>query len=398
MSSPFSLEYFDPPQELSRHILTLFRFAIDEGGDRADRHPGGLGQLVLLPRGEGAMQFGERTDEAPPGAYLFCGFSAAAPFHVTVPWHAIGASLSPLGWAALTGEPASKHLDSFPPASTRIQTAMPALLAFVREHAVLRERLFQVNYLSTTTGELAVTLIYHKPLDDTWQSLAQALQVHLKCNALIGRSRKSKRIVQSDCVEEVQCVAGRHYRYRQMEGSFSQPNAHISTAMLNWAHTHIGSGQQLLELYCGSGNFTLPLAAHYHWVLATEIAKSSIDMARHNCRVNAIDNIEFVRMSSEDFAAALRRERSYNRLQGIDLDRCRFDSVLVDPPRSGLDGATLEIIKGIPRALYISCNPQTLLRDLVELETTHSVERLALFDQFPYTAHREMGVVLNRRV
>lgn len=117
MSSPFSLEYFDPPQELSRHILTLFRFAIDEGGDREDRHPGGLGQLVLLPRGEGAMQFGERTDEAPPGAYLFCGFSAAAPFHVTVPWHAIGASLSPLGWAALTGEPASKHLDSFPPAS-----------------------------------------------------------------------------------------------------------------------------------------------------------------------------------------------------------------------------------------------------------------------------------------
>lgn len=79
-----------------------------------DRHPGGLGQLVLFPSGRGEVHFDGRTDHTSIGAYLFCGFSSAVPFKVTGQWHAIGASLSPLGWAALTGESAKPHMDSYP--------------------------------------------------------------------------------------------------------------------------------------------------------------------------------------------------------------------------------------------------------------------------------------------
>ena len=111
----FALTYYDPPEGLERHILTLFHFQFDEP-QLMDRHPGALGQLFLSPRGSGAVRFGDRTDHFEPGAHMFSGFETAAPFHVDGPWHVIGASLSALGWAALAGAPASTHVDRLLPA------------------------------------------------------------------------------------------------------------------------------------------------------------------------------------------------------------------------------------------------------------------------------------------
>ena len=117
MSSPFHLSYYDPPPELARHILTTFWFACDHAGEIRDRHPGALAQLTIFFRNDAEMEFDGRTDLAPPGAYLFCGFSAARPMRMTGPWHAIGASLSPLGWAALTRASARLHYDRLAPAA-----------------------------------------------------------------------------------------------------------------------------------------------------------------------------------------------------------------------------------------------------------------------------------------
>ena len=116
MPPPFTLEYFDPPAELARHVLVLFHFAT-ELPLIEDAQPGALGQLVVFPKGKGTMQFAGRSDTATTKAHLMSGFTAAAPFHMHGPWHAIGASLSPLGWAALTGAPASDHIDRFFPAT-----------------------------------------------------------------------------------------------------------------------------------------------------------------------------------------------------------------------------------------------------------------------------------------
>jgi AraC-like DNA-binding protein len=138
MSSPFQLSYFDPPQALSRHVLTTFWFA-SEQKIIEDRHPGGLGQLVLFIRGDGMVRFGDRTDYAETGPYLFCGFSSAAPIRVAGPWTAVGASLSPLGWAALTGEPARDHIDRFMPASEFLGDAIDEFSAVLRERLVSDE-------------------------------------------------------------------------------------------------------------------------------------------------------------------------------------------------------------------------------------------------------------------
>ena len=116
MQPRFSLEYFDPPEALAHHVMVLFHFATDEPVIH-DTQPGGLGQLVLFAQGEGEMHFAGHTDPVRGKAYLMSGFSRAARFEMRGPWRTIGASLSPLGWAALTGTPARDHVDRFLPAS-----------------------------------------------------------------------------------------------------------------------------------------------------------------------------------------------------------------------------------------------------------------------------------------
>ena len=96
----------------------------------------------------------------------------------------------------------------------------------------------------------------------------------------MGRSRKQKIILRSDHVDEVLSVNDRRIQYRQIEGSFTQPNGGINQHMLSWACAQLqNAGGDLLELYCGNGNFTLALAPYFQRVLATEIAKSSVRAA-----------------------------------------------------------------------------------------------------------------------
>ncbi|MDA9003906.1 tRNA (uridine(54)-C5)-methyltransferase TrmA [bacterium] len=285
-------------------------------------------------------------------------------------------------------------VEEFPQASVVITTAMPKVLHSINRLPWLRKKLFQIEFLSTTTGELLVTFIYHKKLDEQWTLNAADLAKTLDCH-IIGRARKQKLVISQDYVTETMVVDGKSYAYQQVESSFTQPNSAICQDMLNWAANHCqDQGGDMLELYCGNGNFTLPLSKYFDRVLATEISKTSVRSAKENSLNNNIDNITFVRLSSEEFSEALSKTREFRRLKDIELDHYRFTTVLVDPPRSGVDDHTLTIIKTIPRIIYISCNPETLKHNIDTLSDTHTIEHVALFDQFPYTDHIECGVVL----
>ena len=201
-----------------------------------------------------------------------------------------------------------------------------------------------------------------------------------------------------DYVEEALSVAGRTFRYRQPEGAFTQPNGRVCEKMLGWAHDVLGErDDDLLELYCGNGNFTLPLATRVRKVLATEISKTSVYAALNNLRDNAVDNVTLVRLSAEELTEALNEVRPFRRLQGIDLKSYEFGSVFVDPPRAGMDPDTCELTRRFDNILYISCNPATLAENIAQLHDTHRIERCAVFDQFPWTHHMESGVLLVRR-
>jgi len=130
--------------------------------------------------------------------------------------------------------------------------------------------------------------------------------------------------------------------------------------------------------------------------LATEISKGSIKAALENCALNNINNITFVRLASEEMTEALNGVREFSRLKDIDLVSYNFSTVLVDPPRAGLDEGTIKLISTIDNIIYISCNPQTLARDLQILTQTHDVLEAAMYDQFPHTSHVESGVFLKK--
>jgi tRNA (uracil-5-)-methyltransferase len=102
-------------------------------------------------------------------------------------------------------------------------------------------------------------------------------------------------------------------------------------------------------------------------------------------------------MSSEEFVQAQQGVREFRRLQGTNLADYQCQTVLVDPPRAGLDDSTVDMISQYQNIVYISCNPDTLKLNLDTLLLTHSITRFALFDQFPYTHHAECGVYLQKR-
>nr|WP_294826309.1 tRNA (uridine(54)-C5)-methyltransferase TrmA [uncultured Gilliamella sp.] len=293
-------------------------------------------------------------------------------------------------------------VDTFPIATTLINDAMQAIIPLLKDNALLRHLLFQIDYFSTLSGQLLITLLYHKKLSDEWREEARKLKLLLaqqgiECN-IIGRASNQKITIDVDYVDEILPVMGKNLIYRQVENSFTQPNAAVNIKMLEWAISVTkGLSGDLLEFYCGNGNFSIALAQNFRRVLATEITKASVYSAQHNISVNHIDNLIIARLSAEEFTSAIKKERSFNRLKGINLDEYQCDTVLVDPPRAGLDDATINNLKNYKTIIYISCNPHSLYDNLQQLTQTHSVSHFAMFDQFPYTEHVETGIVLNKK-
>ncbi len=290
------------------------------------------------------------------------------------------------------------RIDDFPIADQSINNLMPILLDALKADELLSRKLFEVHFLATLKGEMLVSLVYRAPLSETWEAAAKQLANQLNIK-IVGRSRGQKLVLTDEfVVEELQVFASK-FQYKHIESSFTQPNAVVCQKMLQWAcQAAEGSTKDLLELYCGNGNFTLPLSLKFNRVLATELAKSSVYAAQWNIEQNRIDNIQVARLSAEEFTQAYQGEREFRRLQEaeIEIKSYDFDTVFVDPPRAGIDDATLKLLQGFHRIIYISCNPDTLAANLNTLTQTHRIVKFALFDQFPYTHHVESGVLLEK--
>jgi tRNA (uracil-5-)-methyltransferase len=296
------------------------------------------------------------------------------------------------------------RVDDFPAASAGINALMPELIDRLRGSDILRRKIFQVDFLSTLSGDMLVSLLYHRQLDEEWEAAVAVLRAELlECGFtvdFIGRARKQKLVIGRDYVVERLMVHGDEFVYKQVENSFTQPNGRVAEKMLEWAVScSRGCEGDLLELYCGNGNFSLALAQNFSKVLATELAKPSVESAQWNIAANHSENVKIARLSAEDFTQAMRGEREFTRLkqQDIVLSEYDFRTVFVDPPRSGMDAESVAMVQEYERILYISCNPTTLCENLQTLCKTHRMTKLAMFDQFPYTHHIEAGVMLERR-
>jgi tRNA (uracil-5-)-methyltransferase len=279
-----------------------------------------------------------------------------------------------------------------------INQLMPRLLAIINQQPDLQQHLFQVEFLANLAGDVLVSLIYRKHIAHAWLTAAETLTDQLAIH-IVGRSRNLKLVVGQDYLEERFQVGDRQLVYRQAENGFSQPNAYINGEMLNWAEQITRPlGGDLLELYCGNGNFTVALATNFNKVLATEISKVTTAVALHNLQHNQVTNVKLVRMASGEVSDALADLRVFRRLQlqQVKLTDYQFTTLLVDPPRAGLDSDTVQMARGFNHILYISCNPDSLVENLKVLNRSHRIDKIALFDQFPFTPHIECGLLLTK--
>jgi len=171
-------------------------------------------------------------------------------------------------------------------------------------------------------------------------------------------------------------------------GGFSQVNSSQNRSLLQNIRRLAGfQGQErLLDLYCGNGNFSLPLAGEVGAITGIEEYGDSIAAARDNCRRNGITTAEFI---VGDAGAVVRRLAAEGR---------RFDVIILDPPRSGALETVRELHRFKPdRIIYVSCDPSTLARDCGLLGADgYRVRTTVPVDMFPQTYHVESITLLQR--
>jgi 23S rRNA (uracil1939-C5)-methyltransferase len=144
---------------------------------------------------------------------------------------------------------------------------------------------------------------------------------------------------------------------------------------------------RVLDLFCGLGNFTLPIARRAGSVVGVEGEAGLVARARDNAAQNGISNAEF-------YAADLAQD-----LRGEPWVKQGFDKLLLDPPRTGADAAIPQLpLKGVKRIVYVSCHPGSLARDagILVRDYGYRLVSAGVMDMFPHTAHVESIALFER--
>lgn len=194
--------------------------------------------------------------------------------------------------------------------------------------------------------------------------------------------------------KELECVFGNSYIQEKLgdfvfeisPDSFFQVNTEQAKKLYDIVtqYASFKKTDTVLDLYCGTGTIGIYVSSYVHKVLGVEINPQAIMDAKRNQFKNHVENIEFI---CGDVSKVVEKIKD------------KFDVVIIDPPRSGLDPKTISFLKncGAFRIIYVSCDPVTLVRDLKELNLCYTIKEVIPVDMFPNTYHVECVCVLNKR-
>lgn len=176
------------------------------------------------------------------------------------------------------------------------------------------------------------------------------------------------------------------YKYRISPDSFFQVNSRTVNKLYNKVVEYAIKNEKkdnLVDLYCGTGTIGIYLSKYFNNIIGIELNKQAVEDAKENAKINSVNNIKF-------YAGDVGK---------IINDQIKADVIVVDPPRSGLDKRTKDILLKIKanKIVYVSCNPLTLARDIKELDSGYKLGDITLVDMFPNTHHVESVCVLNFR-
>ena len=283
------------------------------------------------------------------------------------------------------------YLNTFAIARPFIQALMPKLLNQINKSNVLKTKLFQINFRSNRKNRVLVSLIYHKLLDDKIKDLADKIANILDISINL-RSKNNLYSTHCDLLEDD--IENLETILYQTDQSFYQPNYFHMPEMVTKAMSFIKDPKDLLELYCGSGTFSLPMRKLFNKIFATENNRQSIRCLNKSIDEQNIKNIFHARLSAEE-VSELFAGRVFKRMNGINISDFNFSHVLVAPPRAGLDKDVISLISKFKNIIYISCNYKTYERDVKNLKG-FTIKNIEIFDQFPNTKHLEIVSLLSR--
>ncbi|SBS28575.1 23S rRNA (uracil(1939)-C(5))-methyltransferase RlmD [Marinomonas spartinae] len=266
--------------------------------------------------------------------------------------------------------------------TTPLQAVFESLKTSLAADA-LAKKLGHVELLEDSKG-LAVTFRLIQALDDSlkaqWESWAQQQQV-----ALYWQQPEMKR-AEVDGNRRFYQLDDLRLHYHPQD--FIQVNAAMNEKMVKQAMNWLEPCEQdtILDLFCGVGNFSLPLAKRAKQVVGVELQEEMVAVAGENAAANHLDNAHFV---AADLTKPVSRE----------LSNIAFTKVLLDPPRAGAFEFLEAIINMRPKQiLYVSCSASTLARDAEYLVTKgYRVLRAGLMDMFPQTSHVETMMLLQKK-
>lgn len=160
--------------------------------------------------------------------------------------------------------------------------------------------------------------------------------------------------------------------------SFFQSNKYLILRLQEIASGLVSKNQNILELYCGNGFFTIALSKNAKSIMAVDFDKEVIKLAK----ISNIDNCKFVKYD-------LTKPFSPN---------FQFDTLFVDPARNGLSKSVIKLIRDrLPNEIvYVSCNPTTMKRDIKNISEHYKIDKFFMFDMFPNTYHIECVALIKR--
>lgn len=166
---------------------------------------------------------------------------------------------------------------------------------------------------------------------------------------------------------------------------FYQVNDYQIENLYGIAREFLGKNQKLLDLYCGSATSSMSINDDH--IVGVEINKNAIKDAKENAERNKLKDYKFIAKNAKFIDSNF-------------IKKEKIDAVTVDPPRAGLDKEVVKTIAnaGIEKIVYISCNPQTLARDIKRfMDRGYKLEKIKAVDMFPQTMHVETVVLMTRK-
>jgi len=246
------------------------------------------------------------------------------------------------------------------------------------------------------TGEILVNLVTTSALKTSLAPFVQALTALPLRGQIVGVLRTvNDSLADAVVCDRLEVLYGRPYYYETLCGltfkisafSFFQSNAAGAQRLYSTVREFASAASAAWDLYCGTGTIAQILSGVCGSVTGVELVPEAVEAARANAARNGITNCGFI---SADVLEFLNNAQSYP----------KPDLIAADPPRSGINALALEQIAraGAPCIIYVSCNPESLCRDLAALRRRgYAPASLKLHDMFPRTAHVETIVSLRRR-